>query len=291
MFGYTYINGRFFLPGRAKIQVSDRGFTYGDGIFETMRSYSGNVFMFSRHLERLFRSMRELRYNYSFDADHIRKAVEMTLEKNRLLRSDAYIKIMVTRGEHRGDFSFSGRFRPSVIIVAKKPELPSHVSYLGGVDLVSSTITRSSLGNPVYVHKLINYFENLYAKNEAYLKGAYEAMFLTRDKLVLEGAATNIFIAGRRTVYTPPITQNILPGVTRSTVIKLCRDNGIRVREKKLHYRDLVEAAEVFLTNSIIEILPVKKIDVHYVKKPVPGDLTSSLIDLYGSAVLKMLSD
>jgi len=287
MFEYTYINGRLFPPGRAKIPVRDRGFAYGDGIFETMRSYRGNVFMFSRHLERLFSSLRALRFNYSFDPDEIRKAVEKTLKKNRLLKSDAYIKIMVTRGEHLGDFSFSSKYRPSVIITAKKLEVPSPVSYSDGVDLVSSTITRTSHGNSIHVHKLMNYFENLYAKNEAYSKGAYEAVFLTRDKLVLEGATTNIFVANGNTVYTPPLTQNILSGVTRSVVIALCRDNGIRVRERKLHYRDLIAAGEVFLTNSIIEILPVKKVDIHCIKKQVPGDLTSGLINLYRLAVLK----
>ena len=287
MFEYTYINGKLFLSNRAKIPVSDRGFAFGDGVFETLRSYRGNIFMFSRHLDRLFTSLRALRFNYSFDKDHIREAVEKTLKKNRLLAGDAYIKIMVTRGEHLGDLSFSGKYDASLIIITKKLQVPPPVFYSRGVDLISSTIKRTPSGNPAYTHKLMNYFENLYAKNEALSKNAYEAFFLTADKLVLEGAVTNIFIVRGRTVYTPSLSQNILPGVTRSTVIDLCGENDIKVREKKIHYRDLIDATEVFLTNSIIEILPVKKVDIHSVRGSVPGDIASRLVNLYRLAVLK----
>ncbi|MFC2145232.1 aminotransferase class IV [Actinomycetota bacterium] len=285
MFEYIYINGKLFSSGRAKIPVSDRGFAFGDGVFETLRSYRGNIFMFSRHLDRLFSSLRALRFNYDFDEDHIREAVEKTLKKNRLIESDSYIKIMVTRGEHLGDFSFSGRFNNSLIIITKKLQAPPPIFYSRGVDLVSSTIKRVSVRNPVYTHKLMSYFENLYAKNEALSKNAYEAFFLTADKLVLEGAVTNIFMVKNRTVYTPSLSQNILPGVTRRKVIDLCVENDIKVREKKLHYRDLIDAPEVFLTNSIIEILPVKKIDIHSVRGPVPGDYTSRLANLYRMSV------
>ena len=285
MFEYAYINGKLFPSGRAKIPVSDRGFAFGDGVFETLISYKGNIFMFSRHLDRLFSSLRALRFNYDFDKGHIREAVEKTLKKNRLLKSDAYIKIMVTRGEHRGDFSFSGKYNNSLIIITKKLQAPPPIFYSRGVDLVSSTIKRVPSGNPAYTHKLMNYFENLYAKNEALSKNAYEAFFLTADKLVLEGSVTNIFIVRNKTVYTPSLSQNILPGVTRSTVISLCVENDIKVRKKKLYYRDLMDAPEVFLTNSVIEILPVKKIDIHNVSGSVPGDFTSRLINLYRMAV------
>ncbi len=291
MFEYTYINGRLFSSGRAKIPVSDRGFAFGDGVFETLRSYRGNIFMFSRHLDRLFTSLRALRFNHSFDKDHVIAVVEKTLKKNRLLKSDAYIKIMVTRGEHLGDFSFSGRYNNSLIIITKKITAPSPALYSRGVDIISSTIRRISTRNPVYTHKLMNYFENLYAKNEALSKNAYEAFFLTADKLVLEGAVTNIFIILNRAVYTPSLSQNILPGVTRSAVVDLCRENDIKIREKKLHYRDLINAEEVFLTNSVIEVLPVKKIDIHNVKGSVPGDITSRLVNLYRLGVLAMQED
>ena len=104
---------------------------------------------------------------------------------------------------------------------------------------------------------------------------------------MLEGATTNVFMANGNTVYTPPLTQNILPGITRKVVLNLCRVNNIRVREKKLHYRDLLAAGEVFLTNSVAEIIPVKKVNIHNVGRPVPGDITSRLVNLYRVAVSK----
>ncbi len=287
MFGYTYINGRLFPPGRAKIPVNDRGFLFGDGIFETMRSYRGNVFMFFHHLDRLFYSLKALKFNLNFDKEDIKEAVNRTLTKNRLHKGDAYIKIIVTRGAHQGDFHFSSKYRSSVIVITKKLKPYPTELYCDGVNIISAAISRPALGDSIYVHKLINYFENLFARDHAHSQGAFEAVFLTGDKLVLEGATTNIFMANGNTVYTPPLTQNILPGITRKVVLDLCRENNIRVREKKLHYRDLIAAGEVFLTNSVAEIMPVKKVDIHCVKKPVPGDLTSGLINLYRSAVLK----
>ena len=171
------------------------------------------------------------------------------------------------------------------IIIAKKLKPYPTELYSTGVDIISSDISRSALGNSIYGHKLMNYFENLYAKDHAYSQGAFEAFFLTKDKLVLEGSTTNIFMVNGNIVYTPPLTQNILPGITRKVVLDICRGNSIRVREKKLHYRDLIGAAEVFLTNSVAEIIPVKKVDIHNTGRPVPGDITSRLLNLYRVAV------
>jgi branched-subunit amino acid aminotransferase/4-amino-4-deoxychorismate lyase len=133
----------------------------------------------------------------------------------------------------------------------------------------------------------MNYLENLYEKDRAYRLGAFESIFLTRDRLVLEGAATNIFVVKRSTVYTPPLIQNVLGGITRKVILQLCLANGIRIREKKIHYRDLIDAHEAFLTNSMAGILPVKKVDIHEIGNLVPGKITSRLSDFYRLAVKK----
>ena len=131
----------------------------------------------------------------------------------------------------------------------------------------------------------MNYFENLYEKDRAHSLGAFESVFMTRDRLVLEGSTTNIFIVGRSTVYTPPLNQNILGGITRKIILQLCRANGIRKCEKKIHYRDLINAHEVFLTNSVAGIIPVRKVDVHDIGGKIPGMITSRLSDLYLAAI------
>lgn len=278
---YIYINGRFYRSGKAKVPVSDRGFLYGDGIFETMRSYSGSVFMLSSHLNRLFHSLKVLKFYPVFNKNHIKDAVLKTLVKNRLTREDAYIKIMVTRGDHRGGLHFNSGSRPRVIIIAKKLIPYNNAIYSEGVDIISSAILRQASGDQTHKHKLMSYFDNLYEKDRAHSQGAFESIFLTRDKLVLEGSTTNIFVVKRSRVYTPALTQNILPGITRKVVLDLCRENRIRVWEKKLHYRDLINADEAFLTNSIAEVIPVRKIDVHRLEGQIPGEITSRLMSLY----------
>ena len=281
MFEYVYIDGIFYRSGKASIPVNDRGFLYGDGVFETMRSYSGSIFMLSMHLDRLFHSLKALKFSPDFNRNQIVNMISKTLAKNRLTRKDAYIKIMVTRGDHGGPLYFNPGSKLRVIIIAKKLISYPRDICSEGVDIISSSVCRQASGDQVHKHKLMSYFENLYEKDRAHLQGAFESVFLTRDKLVLEGSTTNIFMVKHNTVYTPPLTQNILPGITRRVILDLCRLNCIRVWEKKIHYRDLINADEAFLTNSIAAVIPVRKIDVHRLEGRIPGEITSRLMGLY----------
>ncbi len=269
------------MAARARIPINDRGFLYGDGVFETLRSYGGNVFMLETHLQRLFSSLNSLGFNLPFDKDHLRRSLAKTLAKNRLGRSDAYIKIIVTRGIFSGDLHFSPDQKPNLIIIVKKLKPYPPEDYLSGINVVSAPFSRKALGNDLYTHKLINYFENIYARDQAHRHGGSEAIFLTSDKLVLEGATSNIFVVKRNVISTPSLNQNILPGITRSVVIDICRENRIRVRQKKIHYSDLINSHEVFLTNSLMEIMPVRKVDRHLIAKDVPGGITKKLMVLY----------
>jgi branched-chain amino acid aminotransferase len=282
---YAYINGRFHTTKKARISIEDRGFLYGDGVFETMRSYGGKVFMLSRHLGRLFCSLKALRFNPGFDRGEVSDALYRTLAKSGLAKKDAYIKIMVTRGRHTGALHFKTGSKCSLVIITKELKPYPGGYYAAGVDIISSSIKRQDLGEQVYRHKLMSYFENLYEKDRADRLGAFEPVFLTRDKLVLEGAATNIFMVKRSTVYTPPLSQNILGGITREAVLDICRENNIKAREKKIHYRDLIHAHEVFLTNSVAGIIPVKKVDTHETGMEIPGSITTRLSGFYRLAV------
>jgi branched-chain amino acid aminotransferase len=287
MVDHVYINGRFYTSAKAKISIDDRGFLYGDGVFETMRSYKGKVFMLLMHLERLFHSLRALKFSPGFDQGMVIDALYKTIAKSGLAKIDSYIKVMVTRGKHSGALHFGEKGKCSLVIIARKLKPYPGKYYAGGVDIISSSIKRQDLGEQVYRHKLMNYFENLYEKDRAYSQGAFESVFLTRDKLVLEGTTTNIFMVKRSTVYSPPLTQNILGGITRKVILQLCQANRLRTWEKKIHYRDLINAHEVFLTNSIAGIIPVKKVDVHEIGNTIPGKITSRLSDLYKLAVEK----
>ncbi|MBC7334097.1 MAG: aminotransferase class IV [Actinobacteria bacterium] len=287
MSNYVFVNGRLVSEKRACISVKDRGFLYGDGLFETIRSYKGYVFSLNSHVDRLFTSLRILGYRINFDKQYLCNSLYKTLKANRLERNDAYIKIIVTRGRYEGKLSFNSSSVANIVIITSllKP-YPSEY-YRKGIKVISSSIRRDSLRNQLYTHKLLNYFENVFARNEAYTQGAVEALFLTRDYLVLEGATSNIFLVKNGTVYTPPLTQNILPGITRDVVIDICKENNIKVKERKLHYFDIVESSEVFLTNSIMEVMPVSEVDTHKIGAGVPGDCTRMLMELYGKRVNK----
>ncbi len=235
------------------------------------------------HLDRLFSSMLQLHYNTGFfTPESIRSAVFKLLLKNNLLGTDAYIKIVVTRSSYRQKLIFDPESKPGLFIFAKKLTGYPDDYYKNGVNVFTSSIKRNAVGNDIYRHKLINYFENVFAKNEALANQAQEALFTTRDKIVLEGATSNIFTVKDDKVFTPPLTQDILPGITRQLVIDICRKNKIKFSEKRLHYFNLLEADEIFLTNSIMEIMPVKKVDCHEVgSAAVPGLLTAKIHKLY----------
>lgn len=285
MFGYIFINGRLIIENKAKIHVRDRGFLYGDGLFETLRSYKGFIFMLDAHLQRLFHSLKVLKYNIYFDKEYIEDAVNKTVKKNNLSAGDTYIKIIVTRGIHRGELHFDKYYKPNLIIIADSLAPYPEDDYTKGINIISSSIIRQAIGSPIYSHKLLNYFENIFAKDEAHYNGAQEAIFLTRDHLVLEGASSNIFYIKRNMLYTPPLTQNILPGITREVVIDICNENRIKVRQKKIHYRDIIEADEIFKTSSIAGIVPVRKIDRFIITGEIPGKITARLMKLYLSRV------
>ena len=287
MTDYIYINGRIYTSSKAKISVNDRGFLYGDGVFETLRSFHGKIFMIYMHLERLFYSLKVLKFSPGFDQRTVIDALHKTLVKNGLAKKDAYIKIIVTRGEHTGDLYFGNGSKCRLIIITKRLKPYPEKYFIDGVEIISSSIKRQPLGDQVYIHKMMNYFENLYEKDRAHSIGAFESIFLSKDRLVLEGSTTNIFMVKRSTIYTSPLTLNILGGITREFILQLCRANRIRAWEKIIHYRDIINASEVFLTNSLAGVIPVRKIDSHHIEHRVPGSITSRLTELYNFAIKK----
>lgn len=281
---FIYINGRHYRSSHALISVNDAGFLYGDGLYETLRGYSGNLFAFDMHLERLFSSMQQLGYNPDFNREDIKNATHKLLSANGLLNADSYIKIIVTRNSYEKRFAFSYSIKPCLVIIARTLTPYAAEFYENGIDVFSTSIRRPAVGNDMYRHKLLSYFENIYAKNEAYSNQAQEAFFMTRDRAILEGASSNIFMVKDSKVFTTPLSQNILPGITRKTVIDICRDYKIAISEKRLHYYNLMEADEIFITSAIMEIMPVRKVDSHKISNAkMPGTVTKTISDIYKS--------
>jgi branched-chain amino acid aminotransferase len=287
---YIFKNGSFILKGQAIINIEDSGFMYGDGFFETLKAHNGVIFLLDRHLERLFSSLEFFKYpfcDYSNLKLIIKSSIKKLLHINHLEYSDAYIKIIISRGRYKSKFNFSTAQEKNVIILAESLNPYSEELYKNGIHLIFSSIKRSLSSNILYRHKMINYFENIYAKNEAILKDANEAIFLSEDNYILEGAVSNIFLVKDSKIFTSSHMQNILLGITREEVLLICAKSKILVYEKKLKFSDFTEADEIFITNSIAEVLPVKSIESFKLQKDVPGSLTKSIMHLYKKEIMK----
>jgi branched-chain amino acid aminotransferase len=286
---YILINEKYHFAKKASLPVSENGFLFGDGLFESLRGYKGNIFAFGMHLQRLFSSMNKLRFNMDFfSKNDIVSATQDLLAKNKLLKCDSYIKIIVARSSYIKKLIYDPQSKPTLIIIAKKLLPYPENYYKNGIDIFTASNKRSGADNDIYRYKLLNYFENIFAKNEAAANNAQEAFFVTGDNVVLEGATSNIFIVKNNMVFTTPLTQNILPGITRQIVMDICQKNRIKLSEKRFHNFNLFEADEIFLTNSIMEIMPVKRVDNHKIGQGiVPGKTTLKIHSLYKPLTVK----
>lgn len=287
MKGIVCVNGKFVPSCKAKISVFDKGLQYGGGVFETMRAYRGRIFLFDKHMERLANGARMLRITPP-KAKILKKKALRVLKENNLLLSDAYLKIMLTAGNN-------GK-KPASIIVSRKLDAK-------GISLMQkngiTAITLRGWTNPFGAIKSLSYMRSVLGKIEAGNRGALEAIFTSQEGYILEGASTNVFLVKNGCLKTPgigtparrpvlsgvegvgratPDNSAILRGVTRDAVIRLARDKGLRVKETRISVKDLKTCDEAFVTNSIMEITPLKKVDSIKIKT---GPITALLLAAY----------
>ncbi|MFQ5793975.1 MAG: aminotransferase class IV [Candidatus Bipolaricaulia bacterium] len=276
-----WMDGHFIPTSEARISVFDRGLAYGDGLFETMRVYSGVVFLLERHLERLYRSARFLDLDPGYTEGEIETAVYRLIEGNDV--RDGRLKIIVTRGVSGAGLAYD-RDRPAQVIVhAMELRVPSKKNY----KLILSSVRHLST-SPLTRHKTLNCLENLLAYQESKHAGADEALMRNEADHITEGTVSNLFLVSAGTLRTPPLRSGLLPGITREVVLELARARGVAVEESELTLEDLRGVDELFLTNSIFEVMPVREIDGKQFS--VPGPITEVLQQCYRSAVSDYLS-
>ncbi len=291
---YVFLNGDMVLEDEALVSIRDRGFLYGDGIFETLRSYDGKPFLLREHLQRLDSSAQALEIPLTYSPQELRKAVESLLVLNKV--ADAIIRITLTRGEspHYG-LQPPKKHTPTLIIQCHPFQPHPEEYYKNGLNLIISTYLRS-VSCPIFRHKTANFLTAVMAKQEATRKGAHDALFLNTNGHVCEATTSNIFLVESGKVITPSLEANILPGITREKVLELCKQEGIPASEELFDKERLCGAEEVFLTNSLAEIVPVSQIEDKPISKPVPGKLTCCVTETYkklvevGSSVNKPIS-
>lgn len=276
------VNGRLVAADAPAIAATDRGFLYGDGLFETIRAYRGTPWLLGEHLERLAASAAELRITDRLDAAAIQARIERLLEANRLTDRDAYLRITLTRGLHAGALTLEPAAEPTLTLIARPLRALPDRLYGEGITAITASV-RQNADSPLPRHKTLNYLGNLLAKTEARDRGADEAILLNTRGEVAEAASSNLFIVRDGRLVTPPVDAGILPGITRRQVLRLAHTQGIDAAEHTLLPADLLAADEIFLTNAVVELLPLRSLDAHPI--PAPGPLTRRLLAAYRDAV------
>lgn len=271
-----YIDGEFLPKAEAKVSVFDHGLLYGDGVFEGIRSYNGRVFKLDEHLERLYDSAKSIMLEIPISIETMKETVLETLRRNHL--TEAYIRLIITRGV--GDLGLDPDKcpKPSIIIIADKIVLYPQKFYEDGLEIVTASVRRNYAEaiNPRI--KSLNYLNNILAKIEGKQAGAEEVLMLNAEGYVVECTGDNIFWIKNEILVTPPVHMGILEGVTRNSVINLARDAGIHVEERVFTRHDLYIADECFLTGTAAEVIPVVKIDRRAIGDGQPGKMTQRLI-------------
>lgn len=275
---YIYLNGVYLPKSEAKISVYDHGLLYGDGVFEGITAHEGIVFQLKQHIERLYKSANYIRLNIQLTREQMVNAVLNTLRRNRL--KDAYIRLVVTRGE--GDLGIDPRLckQPTIFIIAEHFKAPSPED-VKPVTLHISSVRRDPVDSTTHEAKSLNYLNSILARQEAIDAGANQAILLDHRGFVSEADITNVFVVKENVVSTPSAAAGILHGVTRARVIRLLRDLGYELYERDVTPYELLSADEVFLTGTRSHVLPVAKISGRLVGDGRPGPMTRRVMQEY----------
>jgi branched-chain amino acid aminotransferase len=277
-----YLNGKLLPSEKAKISLLDYGFLFGFGLYETVRAYNGRAFRLDNHLARLRYSGNRL--GIVIHTALIREAVKDVIKANGFKQTR--LRISVSIGEGSMTPNLDSCKHPTIAVLASEYKPPSREKYQRGYLTVLSSIRRNSL-SPVTYLKSANTMENMLARRDARDAGADEVLFLNEKGYLTETAGSNLFLVKDGVLKTPRYEVGILPGVTRLIVFELAAQLGIKVREVNLKLTDLLQADEVFITNSLIEIVPVTTFDGKAIAGGKPGALTGTLMKAYKALVKK----
>ncbi len=270
-----WLNDRLVDETEAKISVFDHGLLYGDGVFEGIRVYSGKVFEFDAHLDRLYRSARAIRLEMPMSREKLIEATEAAVKANGV--SDGYIRLVITRGVGTLGLNPFVCKHGQLFIIADKIQLYPAELYEKGLRVISASTLRNHPQSLPPQIKSLNYLNNILAKIEAVDANAPEAIMYNLQGYVAEATGDNVFTVMGGIVSTPPVQAGSLEGITRDVVIRLAKNEKIKVVERNLTRFDLYAADEVFLTGTAAEVIGVVNIDGRIIGSGKPGQMTSLL--------------
>ncbi len=268
------VNGSIVLPEAAKVSVYDRGFLYGDSVFETLRTYGRTPFALRQHLARLQRSASLVAIELPVSLEQLERELLLALEAAG--EQESYVRLMITRGQ--GELGLAPSEAEALRVILVEPLTPPpKVQQEDGIAVSLYSARRATDATDAAGAKVGNYLMSVLALAEARRAGAAEALILDREGQVLEGATSNVFVVKDGALVTPPISVGILPGITRAAVLALAQELGTQVRLSTLDVSALLSADEVFITSSIRELLSVVRVAEHRIADGKPGVLTNRL--------------
>jgi branched-chain amino acid aminotransferase len=286
MSAVVYVNGQIRPEAEARVPVFDHGFLYGEGVYETLRTYQKQPFLFERHMRRLRHSAGLMALPVPFtDADLLDK-VRATMAAHPAL-PEAYIRILLTRGVGELSYHLGACPSPTLVIIVKPFGGQDARTFTAGirVSIVSVRRNHPSALNPMI--KSNNLLNNALAMQEALGRGAEEALMLNQAGEIAECSQSNFFIVKGGAVLTPPLAAGLLPGITREFVIELARDLDVPCREERLLPGDVLAADEAFITGTTREVTPVVQIDDTLVGSGQPGPVSRRLLAAFRAAVAR----
>ena len=270
----VYLNGEYLPLDQACVPVLDRGFIFGDGVYEVIPVYGGKAFRLEHHLQRLKNSMQAVRIANPHSDEEWSAIINGVVAHNN--GGDQSIYLQLTRGVARRDHRFPDDITPTVFVMSNLFEPVAKEQLEQGV----AAITLDDIRWQYCSIKSIALLPNILLRQRAVEQGAAEAILL-RNGEVTEGAASNVFIVNAGVIITPPKTDCLLPGITRDLIVEQAHEHGLAVREAIIKQTELETADEIWLTSSTKEILPVTRLNGQPVGNGQPGKMWHQMYDLY----------
>jgi branched-chain amino acid aminotransferase len=278
MIEMAFVNGALVESDCAQISIHDRAVMHGVGLFDTMRVYQGRVFRFDDHLDRLFASAAKLKLTITQSREELMAAIESVMSANGL--AEARVRLTVSAGNVRAVTEEEPEPVSGLIVTVAEAQPYPQVCYENGITVIISQYKQNP-DDPTAGHKTLNFFPRMVALGEAQAIGAGEAIWFTTTNRLAEGCVSNVFLVKDSVLLTPPVDTPVLPGIARQVVLELAKEFGIETREQECVVKDLLGADEVFMTNSIMEVMPVCHVEKHQVGAGEPGEITGKLLDGY----------
>jgi branched-chain amino acid aminotransferase len=285
----VYFNGQLIPRAEARLSISDHGFLYGYGLFQTTRAYNGHLFLLDKHLERLYNAAAAIGIRSKLEGLDLQKACNDTLKANKL--KEARVRLTVTNGDSDALPWADAGGAPTIIVTARPYTPFTPEAYEKGFRVYIASLRRYRQ-SVLSAMKSTNYLLNVMARQEAAEKGADDALLLNDEGYIAEGGSGNIFFVRESKLVTPALNSGIIPGVTREVVIELARNLGISISEGPVGIGAVKKCDEAFLTNAMIEIMPVTSVsdaegNAVNIADGKPGPVTRKLMPAYSEKVAK----